>query len=375
MARCGNGMTMYLCVLTVAAVATGKPHGRCASHDDYATAYATSYYNLPEAAATSRAAFQPPSYPLEYGVPDAPPCRSGRSYSHGGPSDGEPTAAAAATAADVVSAPSQPPAPLAHHSLGHSVKLTTATLGPCKGPSLPANETAAASTSAATLTVDKLTAYYDRLKAQQELLARRQLEVQMLEQQQRRQHEYALVQQQIQQQYYQQQQHAMLMLDQLHKNPAFISQMAAYMEQRLRANNGTAARTVPAAVAAPVPVPVPSAPVEAAPAAEPDTAVKAQGRSHADDDSDQDIIRNGDDNDDEKVDPDSPRCGVPTKREELKRIANRDDKARRIGARNAQFDLIDDRQRSEDDSFDFANDRQRFEDDPIVEKIYKEISE
>jgi len=87
------------------------------------------------------------------------------------------------------------------------------------------------------VTVEKLSAFYEQLKSQQEALARQQFQQQLYEQQQRRQHEYTLIQQQIQQQYYRQQQHAMFMLDQMRKNPAFIGQLAAFSNHT--AHNGT----------------------------------------------------------------------------------------------------------------------------------------
>lgn len=82
------------------------------------------------------------------------------------------------------------------------------------------------------VTVEKLTAFYEQLKRQQETLARQQYQQQLYEQQQRRQQEFALMQQQIQQQYYQQQQHAMFMLDQMRKNPAFVGQLASFVDHK-----------------------------------------------------------------------------------------------------------------------------------------------
>lgn len=385
---------MSMCVLTAAAAAvvvvTGKPHARCSSHDDYATAFA--YYQPAAVAVPSPpppTAFElppPSSYPVEYADAAAPPCRSGRSNGHDRPSGDGPS--------DDVPPPPPPPPP-APPAARHPVKLTAATLGPCKGPSAPVSQAPAANDTAS-LTVERLTAYYDRLKAQQELLARRQIEMQLLEQQQRRQREYAMVQQQIQQQYYQQQQHAMAMLDQLHRNPAFVGQMAAYMEQRLKANNGTVAKAV-----VPVPPAVPEGGTAAVPpdvvAAAAASATKAGGgdgvghgaRSHAHD-GDQNIRArhhdpdkgdkgdDGDDEDDEddeddkddkvdKVDKDDDKgCGgeLPAKRVEPRQVAGRN-RARRIGARDADAwtdDLADDR-------------RRRSEDDAIVEKVFGMISE
>jgi len=91
------------------------------------------------------------------------------------------------------------------------------------------------------ITVEKLSAFYEQLKNQQETLARQQFQQQLYEQQQRRQQEFTLVQQQIQQQYYQQQQHAMLMLDQMRKNPAFVGQLAAFVDHKAKSmvQNGT----------------------------------------------------------------------------------------------------------------------------------------
>lgn len=91
------------------------------------------------------------------------------------------------------------------------------------------NETAVLPSAAA---FEKLTAYYEQLKAQQEMLARQQFQQQLYEQQQRRQQQFVLMQQQIRQQYYQQQEHAMMMFDRLRKNPDFVKQLAAFVDQK-----------------------------------------------------------------------------------------------------------------------------------------------
>jgi len=133
----------------------------------------------------------------------------------------------------------------------HSVDVHTAVSAvavPCKAA--VADRSHGNDTSSA-VTVEKLSAFYEQLKSQQEMLARQQFQQQLYEQQQRRQHDFALVQQQIQQQYYQQQQHAMFMLDQMRRNPAFVGQLAAFVDHKLTstAHNGTSgAAALPEAV-------------------------------------------------------------------------------------------------------------------------------
>lgn len=90
--------------------------------------------------------------------------------------------------------------------------------------------------------IEKLTAYYERLKDEQESLARHQLQQQLYEQQQRRQQEFAAIQQQLHLQYYQQQQNAMIMLENLRNNPEFVKQVAAFAGR-----NGTVPPALPAA--------------------------------------------------------------------------------------------------------------------------------
>lgn len=122
--------------------------------------------------------------------------------------------------------------------VGHvQAEVVTAAV-PCKA--VVADHSQGNDTSSA-ITVEKLTAFYNQLKGQQETLARQQFQQQLYEQQQRRQQEFSLVQQQIQQQYYQQQQHAMLMLDQMRKNPAFVSQLATFVDNKTKSttHNGT----------------------------------------------------------------------------------------------------------------------------------------
>jgi hypothetical protein len=99
-----------------------------------------------------------------------------------------------------------------------------------------------------TNTVEKLSAYYDELRGQQEALIRDQLQKQLFAQQRSRQQEFALTVHQMQQQYYQQQQHALLMLEQLRKNPGFTGQLTAF--NRIAAINGTLDMPQAAAAAA-----------------------------------------------------------------------------------------------------------------------------
>lgn len=131
--------------------------------------------------------------------------------------------------ADPSEAVAAPQSPQAESVAVHKAAVAT----PCTKAAVlrQANETVAMSTA------EKLTAYYEQLRLQQELLAQYQLQQQLYEQQQRRQQEYLMAQQQIQQQYYQQQQHALYMLDQLKKNPVFINQLASFINHEQRVKN------------------------------------------------------------------------------------------------------------------------------------------
>lgn len=184
-----------LCILVTAV--TGKPH-QC-SLEEYAKALLAQYNLIPAAVAAVE-----PS-PFDYGAAGPRPGRSN-------------------DAARLGVLPSAVLDPVAM-----AVPVTAAgkpqTI-PCKA-TLPKLAKGGNDTSS-TATVEKLSAYYEQLKGQQEMLARQQHQQQLFEQQQRRQQEFMLVQQQIQQQYLQQQQHALFMLDQLRKNPAFTGQVAAY---------------------------------------------------------------------------------------------------------------------------------------------------
>lgn len=213
-----RALSCVLVAITAAAV-TGKPH-QSISQDDYTRAILAQYF--PSAATSKMVEITP----TELAEPAS--FRSSRSdepavakpavfpdvtgHRYGGSADDHFKAAAAAAASKTMYVP-----PVADQSRG--------------------NDTSPA------VTVEKLTAFYDTLKGQHEKLAQQQLQQQMYDQQQRRQQEFALVQQQIQQQFYQQQQHAMLMLNQLRKNPAFVGQMVAYADR-----NGTAAAVTPETV-------------------------------------------------------------------------------------------------------------------------------
>ncbi|CAI6367931.1 unnamed protein product [Macrosiphum euphorbiae] len=128
--------------------------------------------------------------------------------------------------------------PLVGHGHPDGPQAVSVVAVPCKAA--VADRSHANDTSSA-VTVEKLSAFYEQLKSQQETLARQQFQQQLYEQQQRRQQEFALMQQQIQQQYYQQQQHAMFMLDQMRRNPAFVGQLAAFVNHTptFNAYNGT----------------------------------------------------------------------------------------------------------------------------------------
>lgn len=192
-----RALTVCLCVLVTAV--TGKPH-QC-SVEEYAKALITQY-NLSPAAVS---AMEP--WPFDY---EAAGLRPGRSNDATKLAVLPPVVDSAA-----VAVPVPPPTVV--------VKQQTT---PCR-TTVPKLARGGNDTSS-TATIEKLSAYYDHLKSQQEILARQQHQNQLFEQQQRRQQEYMLIQQQIQQQYLQQQQHALFMLDQLRKNPAFAGQLAAF---------------------------------------------------------------------------------------------------------------------------------------------------
>lgn len=233
-----------LCGVLVAAAAvavTGKPH-QCFL-DDYAKALLTQYYPAEMAAAMAEAA---KPVPLEYEEPT--PCRSGRSNDRAPPA--VPVAEPIAVAAEPVTVAKFIP-----------VAQPGAPVSPPQLLSGGANDTSSANT------VEKLKAYYDELRGQQEALVRDQLQKQLFAQQRSRQQEFALTVQQMQQQYYQQQQHALLMLEQLRKNPGFAGQLTAF--NRMAAVNGSlglpqaaAAMVLPQVAAAVVQSPQPDAEVQ-----------------------------------------------------------------------------------------------------------------
>lgn len=238
MMPCATSMLLLLVATTV----TGRPQ-RC-PFDDYAKAVLAQYYPGPAAVspdpAALAAAVEPTAVRLEYEDSAVP--RPGRSNS--GPED--------------LARP-------AGHYFGFMERAPDARstkVAPCKAAAAaaakrPGNDTAAAAPSAAA--VDKLAAYYEQLKEQHDSLARHQVQLQLYEQQQRQQQEYAVMQQQLQQQYYQQQQHAALVFDQLRKNPAFVDQLAAFIEhKRVEMAKAASPSTPPPPPPPPTPVAAPS---------------------------------------------------------------------------------------------------------------------
>ncbi|CAH1713096.1 unnamed protein product [Aphis gossypii] len=241
-----------MAVVAAAAVSvSGKPH-QCLSQDDYARAMLAQYF---PAAASSKVIELTPTE-----LPEPTYFRSSRS-------DDRWTGVLQTPSAAVVKPP--PLATIAHSAGAAKPQLggvedvhaaVAAVAVPCKAavadPRAHGNDTSSA------VTVEKLAAFYEQLKSQQETLARQQFQQQLYEQQQRRQQEFQLVQQQIQQQYYQQQQHAMMMLDQMRKNPAFVRQLASFVDHKMTpatALNGTSAdQRVAAALPEAVPEVVPS---------------------------------------------------------------------------------------------------------------------
>lgn len=236
-----DGLTCF-CVLVTAATTVvqvaSKPRPHCVL-DDYAKTMLAQYYpalvNAAELAVEPFGPVHEPAPAFDYGQPAA---RSGRS-NEPDPMHGEPALVAAPTTPQQhVGSPVGryygylQPSQHKHQHGGEVATAVTATTktevyAPCKTAAAAGNDTSSAAT------VEKLKAYYEQLKAQQEAFARQQLQQQLYEQQQRRQQEFALFQQQIQQQYIQQQQHALFMLDQLRKNPAFTNQLAAFVNGTL----------------------------------------------------------------------------------------------------------------------------------------------
>lgn len=202
----------------VVQVAVGRPH-QC-SLDDYTRAVLAQLYPSETMAAN------PVPLAYDYGEPSA--LRPGRSNDKSDP---------------VTGAEQGSPLPVGPYNV-HQLQSVA---GPridvgMSLPPVPHNSTGnGGNDTSSAATIEKLTAYYEQLKGEQESLARQQLQQQLYEQQQRRQHEFMMIQQQIHQQYYQQQQHVMLMLENLRKNPEFAKQVAMFADHKLSANvnNGT----------------------------------------------------------------------------------------------------------------------------------------
>jgi len=214
------GRRTVACALVAIAAAAmsvdGKPYPDY-TQDDYTRAVLAQYF--PGAAASKVIELTPTE------LPEPPSFRSSRSDDRW-----------AARSPPLVGH-SHPDGPMPNHiadvhTAGSAVEV------PCKAA--VADRSHGNDTSSA-VTVEKLSAFYEQLKRQQETLARQQFQQQLYEQQQRRQQEFALMQQQIQQQYYQQQQHAMFMLDQMRKNPAFVNQLASFVDHKPTSttHNGT----------------------------------------------------------------------------------------------------------------------------------------
>lgn len=267
--RSSDGLTC-MCILAAATTVVqvaGKPH--CVL-DDYAKSILAQYYPaLANAAELSVEPFGPannqPAPAFDYGQPAS---RSGRS-NEPDPEHGEPALVATPTVPQQhVATPIgryfgylQP----SQHKHQHSVETATA---PTKTEmNVPCKTGVAGNDTSSVATVEKLKAYYEQLKLQQEALARQQLQQQLYEQQQRRQQEFALFQQQIQQQYFQQQQHALFMLDQLRKNPAFANQLAAFVNGTLAPGASAPAPDVGTPPSVPEPPKVPEPNPEPAPEA------------------------------------------------------------------------------------------------------------
>lgn len=217
------GCSAVACALVAIAVSVaGKPYTSY-TQDDYARAVLAQYF---PAAASSKVIELTPTE-----LPEPASFRSSRSDDHW-----------AAKSPSLVGH-GHPDGPQAQHRGADVHTAVPVVAAPCKAA--VADRSHGNDTSSA-VTVEKLSAFYEQLKSQQETLARQQFQQQLYEQQQRRQQEFALVQQQIQQQYYQQQQHAMFMLDQMRRNPAFVGQLAAFVNHTptFTAHNGTSGAAV-----------------------------------------------------------------------------------------------------------------------------------
>lgn len=247
----GGSLTFFCVLVTTTAVAvTGKPAHNCFL-DDYSRAMLSRYYSPAGAVAVNS---QPT---FDYGSMVEAAIRLGRSNDDKSNAAGKhatPTVAVGANAPQPVTLP--PAANLFGYQVAAGPGSNMYVTAPCKSaehqPPPPTVQPGNVNDTSSAITVDKLVAYYEQLRGQQELLARQQLQQQIYEQQQRRQNEYMMVQQQIQQQYYQQQQHALYMLEQMRKSPAFVNQLTAYFDHNNRAGgyNATSVATAasPAAV-------------------------------------------------------------------------------------------------------------------------------
>uniref|UniRef100_A0A2S2PV08 Uncharacterized protein n=1 Tax=Schizaphis graminum TaxID=13262 RepID=A0A2S2PV08_SCHGA len=222
-------------IVAAAVSVAGKPH-QCFTQDDYTRAMLAQYF--PAAASSSMIELTPTE------LPEPASFRSSRSDDRW-----TGTLTPSVLIAKPPPAVAKPPPPTAPHVVDgvqpkHGVADVHAAVAavavPCKAA---VADGARVNDTSSAVTVEKLAAFYEQLKIQQETLARQQFQQQLYEQQQRRQQEFTLVQQQIQQQYYQQQQHAMLMLDQMRKNPAFVRQLASFVDHKTAsaAVNGTSA--------------------------------------------------------------------------------------------------------------------------------------
>lgn len=234
MVYCNSSMTsLFVLVAVIAVTVHGKPHQSCLPDDDYARTVLARYLSGNQYGSPPKDLANEATAVLPFDYEAAAP-RSGRSNERDFKSD-DPSLAFLPPLQHRQPAAS----PMGHHFgiAASSTVVKPSTL--CKGTTRPGvNDTLS------TATIEKLAAYYEQLKGQQDMLTRQQVQQQVYEQQQRRQQEYMLMQQQIQQQYYQQQQHVLLMLEQLRKNPAFASQFAAFVDQK-RAEAGNAIGAVP----------------------------------------------------------------------------------------------------------------------------------
>lgn len=347
----------HLFVLTAAAMAAtamGRPQ-QCSNHNNMLSDYEKSMLAQYFPAAAQPSAVAPEPMVLDYEGSVLP--RLGRSNANtwSGMTDFaevDPLKHAASPVGRYFGYMERAPTPRSTAPCGAAAEPATARRADVND-TVPAAAAAAPSAAA----IEKLTAYYEQLKAQQETLARQQLQQQLYDQQQRRQQQFLLMQQQIQQQYYQQQEHAMMMFDRLRKNPAFVNQLAAFVDQKrvevqqdqAAGNNGAATPPPPVAAAAPPGAAAAAAKTPEAALPAPRVADKKPGS-----DRDRQAMANRVMDADKDVADGDDACG-----------------AKRVGARQAASSAAARSAVAEDEQAEYEDEQSP----PVLEKVYSSVSE